>query len=80
MKLRGDKMKHTIVAVRKFRDGSIQSVKFKDGNVLDIDRAVNVAKAGLIDNVRVELDLATGVEYLEPSSSDHEKLQDFPVF
>ncbi|MBB6218233.1 hypothetical protein HNQ80_004392 [Anaerosolibacter carboniphilus] len=75
-------MKHTIVAVRKFHDGRIQSVKFKDGNVLDIDRAVDVAKAGLIDNVRVELDPTTGIEHLEPisPSGKHEKLQDFPVF
>jgi hypothetical protein len=80
MKLRGDKMKHTIVAIRNFRDGSIQSVKFKDGNILDYGRAVNVAKAGLIDNARVELDPATGIEYLEPSSSEHNKLHDFPVF
>lgn len=74
-------MKHKIVAVRKFHDGSIQSIKLDDGNVLNIDRAIDAAKAGLIDNVRVEIADA-GREYLQPASpaGRYKYLQDFPVF
>ncbi|KXG74414.1 DUF3892 domain-containing protein [Thermotalea metallivorans] len=74
-------MKHKIVAVRKFHDGSVQSIKLDDGNVLTIERAIDAAKAGLIDNVRVEINDA-GREYLQPTSSAgrYKYLEDFPTF
>ncbi|WZL74520.1 DUF3892 domain-containing protein [Clostridiaceae bacterium 35-E11] len=74
-------MQTEIVAVRKYADGTIESVKLNDGNVLSIDRAIQATKAGFIDNVRIELN-ANGEEYLLPNAFINvpDTLDAFPEF
>lgn len=74
-------MRWEIVAIRKYDDGSIESVKLDNGDVLSYDRAIEVVKDGLIDNVRVEID-GEGREFLVPNSFINVpyELRDFPLF
>lgn len=74
-------MRWQIVAVRKYDDGNIESVKLDNGDVLSYDRAIEVVKEGLIDNVRVELN-GEGREFLVPNSFINVpyELRDFPLF
>jgi len=74
-------MRWEIVAIRKYDDGNIESVKLDNGDVLSYDRAIRVTKEGFIDNVRVELD-GEGREFLVPNSFINVpyELSDFPHF
>lgn len=74
-------MRWEIVAVRKYNDGNIQSVKLDNGDVLSYDRAIEAVKEDLIDNVRVELD-GQGREFLAPNAFINvpDELRDFPLF
>ena len=72
---------HEIVAIKKYSDGSIESVKLDNGDVLSYDRAIQVTKEGFISNIRVELD-GEGREFLVPNSFINVpyELRDFPLF
>jgi len=74
-------MTYEIVAVKKYEDSSIESVKLDNGNVLSYDRAIRVAKEGFISNVSVELD-GEGKEFLVPNTFINvpDELKDFPLF
>ena len=74
-------MTYEIVAVKKYKDGSIQSVKLDNGDVLSYDRALQATKEGFITNVRVELD-GEGREFLVPNSFINVpyELRNFPLF
>ncbi|MEW9124399.1 MAG: DUF3892 domain-containing protein [Thermotaleaceae bacterium] len=81
MKYTDDGTKYKIVAVRKYNDGSIESVKLDNGNVLAIGRAIRVTKEGLITNASIEMD-DDGKEFIKPVNSAQQegKFENYPIF
>lgn len=70
-----------IIAVRKDEGGRIIGVKLDNGQVMSIDRAIQLAKDGAIEGVNVSTS-REGKEYLRsnPDGTARNNLDNLPTF